>query len=627
MEESSSRPRASRPTFKRRSSVKERFDALVSDAKRKEELRIEQIRNSRMSLKHVPSVKGRWSEALTNTKMHEREKLEAVKASHLQDYNSASSKNLVDNMAKTFDNVYIQKRESEAIDSRISQGTLIVIQKTDAIHTIEAGTAYSVDVTDCGNCDVLREALLDTDDKEISMQIGISGSKTDEPHIDVTALAQLREDNSIVLGFLIDVHHDFAMDPNVYGRYRIDQYLPVTSPPSLNSSPSIRRISLSSQTSPSTRRLSFSASLILQMRIALIPHGGWTFFNKRKEDPSYTMEKRRSRLAGFQIRPVSNIAPDSCKSSEHSFTPPLSPCGSEPTNVTVEEGVAIFTRHHKDQKTDTDRTSPDEDEDLAHISLEDARVSPQRFPLQIASPDGSQGDGGYVIVDAAGEDADNQLDIAYDITPCLLYHQCHRHRMIPTVMLHPDTNLISRSCLVCKWKEEFNGSPEHTATVPGTEREGKTLEFVCPDCALFVCSECAYQGDGVIGSMETRQVVLNSEVLFEGGYSTLLEESYGMVEQLGRLLLENPIPIRIEGHINTVKSSGKVLPASSPLIKVYEEGCDGQMLSERRAKMVAMYLEAMGVDSKLLTPVGCGGERPVTRVKADLNQNRLVFDI
>jgi outer membrane protein OmpA-like peptidoglycan-associated protein len=558
-----------------------------------------------MSLKHVPSVKGRWSEALTNSQVQEREKLEAVKASNLKGYNSPGE-NIVDSMTKTFDNVYIQKRESDVVDSRISQGTLIVIQKTDTIHTIEAGTAYSVDVTDSGNCDALREALLSSEEKEISMQVGISGSKSNEPRIDVTALAQLRDDGSIVLGFLIDVHKEFEMDPDVYGRYRIDQYLPVST--------------AVSQISPS-RRPSFTASLILQMRIALIPNGGWTFFNKRKEDPTYTIEKRRSRLAGFQIRPVSSVAIDSSKSSDHTFTPPLSPCDSEPT-VSVEEGVNIFTNGKVGQRCRATLTSSEEDEDLAKISLEDAQPSPVRDPSFMSSPGGSQGDGGYVMVEAAGEVDDSQLDIAYDITPCLLYHQCHRHRMIPTVMLHPDTNLLSRSCLVCKWTEMVNGSPEHTASVPGMERDGKTLEFVCPDCALFVCSECAYQGDGVIGSMETRQVVLNSEVLFEGGYSTLLEDSYGLLEQLGRLLLDNPIPIRIEGHINTVKSSGKVLPASSPLIKVYEEGCDGQMLSERRAKMVSMYLEAMGVDSKLLTPVGCGGERPITRVKADLNQNR-----
>ena len=120
----------------------------------------------------------------------------------------------------------------------------------------------------------------------------------------------------------------------------------------------------------------------------------------------------------------------------------------------------------------------------------------------------------------------------------------------------------------------------------------------------------------------SNKLELQSEVLFEPGCSTLMNESYGLLEEVARILLDNAIPIRIEGHINTVQSTGRVLPASSPLIKVLERDCNGQMLSERRASTVANYLKSLGVDSSLLHAVGCGGSRPITRRSKNLSQNR-----
>ena len=603
--------RPTRPVLRRRGSVKERFNALVDDAKRKEELRQQEIKNSRMTLKHISSVRGRWSEALSNMKVHENKRLEAVKAANKQGY-EASGKHIVDNMSRTFDHVYVQKQLSESdrdrVDTRGSQGTLITINKTDAVHTVEAGTAYTVDVSACANQAALMEALLVAEDNELSMQVAIIGGAKEEPRIDVTSLAQLRADNSMVLGFLVDVHKDHEQDSEVYGDYRIDQYLPLTFS--------------GSETSP-VRRHSFAAALILQMRITLVPYGGWTFFHTRRKDPSYTIEKRQSKLAGFMIRPAasmvimddkSDVSPSS-QSRTTSFSVQTSPC-----LASVEDGVERFGGGRSPTVSTpiamTTHSEPEE-EDLATITAEEARDA-------VCATAGTwPGEDEYVVVDSEGDMAG--LDLAFNITPCLLYHECHKHRMIPSVMLHPDISLLNRRCVVCAWEETQERSPDLAVSAA---REGnKALEFVCPDCAVFVCNECAYRGNGVIGSMETEQILLNSEVLFEGGYSTLKEESFGMLEQVGRLLLENPIPIRIEGHINTVKSSGRVLPASSPLIKVYEPGCDGQMLSERRAKMVSMYLQAMGVSDVFLYPVGCGGERPITRVKKDFDLNRYALSL
>lgn len=118
------------------------------------------------------------------------------------------------------------------------------------------------------------------------------------------------------------------------------------------------------------------------------------------------------------------------------------------------------------------------------------------------------------------------------------------------------------------------------------------------------------------------KIDLPSEVLFEPGSSTLQNESYAILDRVASILQGNPIPVRIEGHINTVQRSGRVLPANSPLIKVVERGCNGQELSERRAQTVAKHLKSLGVNPAMMHPVGCGGSRPLTRDGADLDQNR-----
>lgn len=210
------------------------------------------------------------------------------------------------------------------------------------------------------------------------------------------------------------------------------------------------------------------------------------------------------------------------------------------------------------------------------------------------------------------------LRVVDGIAPCLLYHEKHSHRMVPSSVLHPDTELFSRQCRGCFWIESTHCSPVGTTL----RAHGKTLEFVCPECAFFLCSECCRKGNGVIGSVQSRQLSLNSEVLFQPGTSALMQETGGMLTQVGRFLLDNAIPIRIEGHINTVQSSGKVLPASSSQIKVLEESCDGQRLSERRAIVVREFLEAMGVDPGLMHAVGWGGSRPISTEKDLVNYNR-----
>jgi outer membrane protein OmpA-like peptidoglycan-associated protein len=215
------------------------------------------------------------------------------------------------------------------------------------------------------------------------------------------------------------------------------------------------------------------------------------------------------------------------------------------------------------------------------------------------------------------------LRVLEGVAPCLLYHERHPHRMVPSCVLHPDTELFSRQCSSCFWIESTYCSPDSTRH---TSR-GKTLEFVCPECAVFICSECCRRGNGVIGSVQARQLALNSEVLFQPGTSALQEETGGMLTQVGRFLLDNAIPIRIEGHINTVQSSGKVLPATSSQIKVLEEGCDGQTLSERRAVMVGHFLQRMGVDAGQIHTVGWGGSRPLSTEKVKLDRNRYVFHI
>ena len=117
---------------------------------------------------------------------------------------------------------------------------------------------------------------------------------------------------------------------------------------------------------------------------------------------------------------------------------------------------------------------------------------------------------------------------------------------------------------------------------------------------------------------------LNQEILFVPGYSRLAEESFPLLDRVAAFLRKVSAPVRIEGHINTVKDNGTILRSDDPKILVYEDNCTGLQLSERRAAAVSAYLNHRGVPKNFLVPIGCGGERPLTTEKSLLQTNRRV---
>ena len=119
------------------------------------------------------------------------------------------------------------------------------------------------------------------------------------------------------------------------------------------------------------------------------------------------------------------------------------------------------------------------------------------------------------------------------------------------------------------------------------------------------------------------------QIRFDPGYSTIMEESSVILDDIALALCANGITnynIRIEGHINTVKDNGTRLANDDRKIVVYEDGgrLTGLQLSERRANSVMTALVTRGVSHERMTAQGKGGDHPVTLNRKHLDQNRRV---
>ena len=96
-------------------------------------------------------------------------------------------------------------------------------------------------------------------------------------------------------------------------------------------------------------------------------------------------------------------------------------------------------------------------------------------------------------------------------------------------------------------------------------------------------------------------IELSKEILFEGGRSNLQESSNEILELMVRVLLDNPLRIRIEGHV-----AG---PDEDDDEATNFEG-DNHQLSLNRAQHVVDFMVSRGVHAGLLTPKGFGASKP-----------------
>ena len=91
-----------------------------------------------------------------------------------------------------------------------------------------------------------------------------------------------------------------------------------------------------------------------------------------------------------------------------------------------------------------------------------------------------------------------------------------------------------------------------------------------------------------------------------------------------KLMKESRVPVRIEGRINNVNKKGRSLRLDSSKIKVLEENCTWQQLSQRRADNVALYLHDHGIDPQYAIPSSIATYEPISMNPASVEINRRV---
>ncbi len=110
---------------------------------------------------------------------------------------------------------------------------------------------------------------------------------------------------------------------------------------------------------------------------------------------------------------------------------------------------------------------------------------------------------------------------------------------------------------------------------------------------------------GAVDTPDGLKVTLSEAVLFEFGKWDLKPEARPTLEKLARLARLRPGAIRVEGHTDNVGTERF-----------------NQVLSELRARVVALELARLGVDPKRLVARGYGPSRPVAPNDSDENRAR-----
>lgn len=103
-------------------------------------------------------------------------------------------------------------------------------------------------------------------------------------------------------------------------------------------------------------------------------------------------------------------------------------------------------------------------------------------------------------------------------------------------------------------------------------------------------------------SLTTTEVTISQQINFEFGKSTILTESYFILDEVTDVLLRNPRlrQVRVEGHTDDVGGAER-----------------NQILSEERALAVTNYLIEHGVAPNRLVAQGFGLTKPLTSNKTD----------
>ncbi|MEE3447103.1 MAG: DUF5723 family protein [Bacteroidales bacterium] len=158
----------------------------------------------------------------------------------------------------------------------------------------------------------------------------------------------------------------------------------------------------------------------------------------------------------------------------------------------------------------------------------------------------------------------------------------------------------------CPLDTDGDGVPDYKDRCPDTPKEAKTDENGCPldtdkDGVPDYLDKCPETYGTVNGCPEIKQEVkqifkkaLNG-IQFESGKSTILRSSYPVLDQVVKVMIENPdYKLIISGHTDSSGDPEK-----------------NMTLSKERADAVKQYLIVHGVPGHRLTAEGYGDTRPV----------------
>lgn len=139
-------------------------------------------------------------------------------------------------------------------------------------------------------------------------------------------------------------------------------------------------------------------------------------------------------------------------------------------------------------------------------------------------------------------------------------------------------------------KDGVNDEDDKCPTLPGT-----VANQGCPEVSQEIITRTAYAA---------------KNIYFETGKATLLKKSYAPLNEVAKIMSDNPeLKLAIDGHTDNVGSDAL-----------------NQSLSERRATAVKSYLVSKGVDESRITSTGYGETKPVAdnKTAAGRQKNRRV---
>jgi outer membrane protein OmpA-like peptidoglycan-associated protein len=126
---------------------------------------------------------------------------------------------------------------------------------------------------------------------------------------------------------------------------------------------------------------------------------------------------------------------------------------------------------------------------------------------------------------------------------------------------------------------------------------------------------CPLGANDPLVELGSRRILLNDSIHFDTGKDTIKSESFGLLDEVAKLLGEHAEMkrVRVEGHTDNVGG-----------------GTYNKDLSARRAASVVRYLVGKGVGGSRLIPAGYGFEQPIASNDTALGRaknRRVVFTI